>query len=360
MSVKLIIIIILIFSLSRYALECNGQEQYSFRQHVINGEAFLQIFYISDTDGSGTWYNIRLRGVDYRETYYACRNLSDTAMVEFTGMENGGGFERFYLRCNTLPEDVSGCDRKMPDDIGQVVQLTCLNYNEYNEGDLLQLEDGRIIQLVEFSNGRFVWAHYCFDDNNWGVTEANLACQSLGFDRVKGGREKIELGDKRVYGLISIDCSMADSMSQCISTPVTNNARCDDDSVIAIECENIPTLPNSQTSVTSASGVGGQSVTVTAQNTVSQTIRTGSNYNYYIETSSLPPVPISTALITAVIALLSLCIVLTLIGSLMQIFGIILIKIFGGYITKRYSNEYQTDQIQKQLEEATQKKNVFT
>ena len=104
-------------------------------------------------------------------------------------------------------------------DRDRAILLTCLNFTEYNEGDLLQLDDGRIIQLVEFSNGRFIWAHYCFDGNNWGVTEANLACQSLGFDRVKENGEKIQIRDKRVYGLTEIDCNVAESFNNCTSVP---------------------------------------------------------------------------------------------------------------------------------------------
>ena len=331
MSVKFIVYTLVIFlSTLRYGLECNGQDEYSFRQHMIDGAAYLQIFYIQDAGDSGLWYDLRLSRFDYRETFYACKNLSDTAMVEFTGMRNEGGFRQFNLRCNNLPNDVSGCDTTEPSSVvGRVVQLTCLNYNDYNEGDVLQLEDGRIIQLVEFSNGKFVWAHYCFEESNWGVLEANLTCKSLGFDRVKEGSEKMRINNKRVYGLINIDCDMAKSISQCISTPVINNARCDGESVIAIECENIPTLPNSKINITqpvSTSEVTKQSVTITTQRSYSQMNRT--------------------PLITAVIVSLSFCIVLTLIVSLIQIFGIILMKMLGGYIFRKRSHEYQADQTQ--------------
>ena len=345
MSAKFIVYCLIIFSnIVRYGLECNGQELYSFRQEVIGGVTFLQIFAIPNGGSVLEWYNILQGGTDYRETYYACRNLSNTAMVEYARTEGNiiNGHNFFDFECDSLPEDISGCDKRDPttNTNRNALLVTCLNFTEHDVGDVIQLDDGRIIQLVEFSNGRFVWAHYCFNDNdNWGVLEANLACQSLGFDRVKEGREKIEIRDKRVYGLIEVDCQNANAISQCNAMPRGDNGRCGlGNSVIAIECENIPTLPNSQTTVTqpvSTSGVTEHFVSVTTQDSVSQTIRTVSN-------STLPPVPLRTPLITAVIAILILCIVLTLIASLLQIFGIFLTKMLRGCIIPKRSNENQT------------------
>ena len=243
MFVNFIIYILVVLS---GGFVCNAQELYSFRQEVIDGVPFLQIFAIPIGGSVLEWYNIDGSGTDYRETYYACRNLSNTAMVEYArteGIINGHNF--FDFECDNLPEDISGCDTLDPTTItdDRALLVTCLNFTEHDVGDVIQLDDGRIIQLVEFSNGRFVWAHFCFNDNdNWGVLEANLTCQNLGFDRVKEGREKIEIRVTRVYGLIGVNCQNANAISQCNAMPRGDNGRCGMDDVIAIECENLPTM----------------------------------------------------------------------------------------------------------------------
>ena len=239
--------------------ESNSQELYSFRQEVIDNVRILQIFALPSEGSSLEWYNIFEMGTDYRETYYACRNLSNTAMVEYerTDEDFTNGHEFFRFDCNDLPTNIIDCNllESTTETNDRALLLTCLNYTEYNVGDVLQLDDGRIIQLVEFSSGKFVWAHYCYRENDdWGVLEAKLACQSLGFDRVKEGREKIEIRDKRVYGLIEIDCQNVNVISQCNTMPRGGGGRCSGgNSVIAIECENIPTISTPTPTVTTRS-----------------------------------------------------------------------------------------------------------
>ena len=236
---------------------------------MIDGVTFLQIFAIPNGGSVLEWYNILQGGTDYRETYYACRNLSNTAMVEYARTEdviNGHNFFDFKCDNTPEPEDISDCDERDPttETDEEALLVTCLNFTEHDVGDVFQLDDGRIIQLVEFSNGRFVWAHYCFNENdNWGVLEANLTCQSLGFDRVKGGREKIQIEDIRVYGLIGIDCQNANAISQCNAMRRGNNGRCDMGDVIAIECENIPTM---STPTTASTPTNSQTDTIVPEN----------------------------------------------------------------------------------------------
>ena len=278
MFVNLIIYSLVVLS---GGFECNGQELHSFRQQVISDVTYLQIF--ANGDSILEWSNIFEMGVDYRETYYACRDLSNTATVEYARTEDvDNGHNFFEFECDNLPADINACDDLDPTTYnrGRAVLLTCLNFTEYNEGDLLQLDDGRIIQLVEFSNGRFIWAHYCFDGNNWGVTEANLACQSLGFDRVKEGRQNLRIRDKRVYGLIDIDCSTAVSFNNCTSVPRARNdliendrdGRCMGNSVIAIECENIPTTSTATTATTTMSTTASTPTTVPTNSLTDSTI----------------------------------------------------------------------------------------
>ena len=149
MFVNLIIYSLVVLS---GGFECNGQELHSFRQQVISDVTYLQIF------ANAEWFNIFEIFVDYRETYYACRDLSNTAMVEYARTEDvDNGHNFFEFECDSLPADISACDKldTTTNDRDRAILLTCLNFTEYNEGDLLQLDDGRIIQLVEFSNGRF-------------------------------------------------------------------------------------------------------------------------------------------------------------------------------------------------------------
>ena len=254
MFVNFIIYILVVLS---GGFECNAQELHSFRQEEIDGVRITQIFAIPSGGSVLEWYNIDEGGTDYRETYYACRNLSNTAMVEYARTDGNiiNGHNFFDLECENIPEDISGCDTLNPttNTNDRALLVTCLNFTEHDVGDVIQLEDGRIIQLVEFSNGRFVWAHYCFNQNTWRVPEANLACQSLGFDRVKEGSQKKRISDIRgVYGLVGVDCQNANAISQCDATPRGGNGRCMGEDVIAIECENLPTMSTPTTASTTA------------------------------------------------------------------------------------------------------------
>ena len=222
---------------SRFGSESNAQELYSFRQL----DDRLQIYY-SDNGviNDAMYYNIRDRGFDYREGFVACRNFSNEIMVDYERVSNDNEISSIELNCDNLPELTENCNFNFDD--GNVIQLTCLESSGYSEGDILQLEDGRLIQLKVFDTDKFIWGHFCYQDNlNWNMNVADLACRSLGFDRVKDGMENyMREIDKRAYGLVSIDCTGASNFLECMSSPRTdNNRRCDKNEVIAITCENV-------------------------------------------------------------------------------------------------------------------------
>ena len=234
---SVIIAIICVFCASRFGSESNAQELYSFRQL----DDRLQIYY-SDNGviNDAMYYNIRDKGFDYQEGFVACRNLSNEIMVDYERVSNDNGFSSIELNCDNLPELTENCNFNFDD--GNVIQLTCLESSGYSEGDILQLEDGRLIQLKVFDTDKFIWGHFCYQDNpNWNMNVADLACRSLGFDRVKDGMENyMREIDKRAYGLVSIDCTGASNFLECMSSPRTdNNRRCDKNEVIAITCENV-------------------------------------------------------------------------------------------------------------------------
>ena len=298
--------------------ECNGQELYSFRQEVIDSVRFLQIFALPSGGSSLEWFNILEMGTDYRETYYACRNLSNTAMVEYARTDGGftNGHKFFDFDCNDLPTNIIDCNLLAPttETSDRALLLTCLNYTEYNVGDVLQLDDGRIIQLVEFSNGKFVWAHYCFDNNdNWGVLEANLACQSLGFDRVKEGREKIGISGKRVYGLANIDCQDANAISQCNTIQRSDYGRCGGgNSVIAIECENIPTMSTSTNAFTTVTTPTNTPINSQIDTTVSGILTIDTTEQSVTITTQVFPIVIIIVVVVSVVVVSTILLVLAI------------------------------------------------
>ena len=223
---------------SRFGSECNAQELFSFRQF----QDKLQIYY-SDNGvvSEAEYYNIRDKGFDYREGFVACRNLSNEPMLKYERVSNDNGFEAIEINCDNLPELTSNCNFNFDD--GNVIKLTCLESSNYGEGAISQLEDGIIIQLKEFGTDDLIWGHFCYRENpNWNISVANLACRSLGYDRVKDGVDNYMrlIRDKRAYGLVDIDCTGASSFSECMNSPRdANNRRCDRNEVIAITCENL-------------------------------------------------------------------------------------------------------------------------
>ncbi|KAI6653580.1 hypothetical protein LOD99_3475 [Oopsacas minuta] len=205
----------------------------------------LQI-YIGEGD-KRDWYYVRMHSFDYREGMVACRNLSNEAMLQYRVMDNGvNKYGEIYMNCDSISRDARDCSFHYRSG-GSAIGLTCMESISYNIGDIRQLEDGRIVQLREIADGELIWAHFCFDgNNNWNEDTANLVCKHLGYDRVKPSGVAIEVITNMVYGLVDVKCPDSGNFSDCYSSIGSSNGRCDrsgreNDSVIAVECENIPT-----------------------------------------------------------------------------------------------------------------------
>ncbi|KAI6653581.1 hypothetical protein LOD99_3476 [Oopsacas minuta] len=316
----------ILFCILRYGLECFGQEQYSFRQHVDGGQEYLQIFYSSDgMTSNGNYYNIREQGIDYRELYYACRNLSnEEAMVEYFRIDYNDNFNEFEIDCDNLPPTIANCNTLRLRDADRVIDLTCLAYSGYNVGDVRQLEDGRIVQLVDFADGKLVWAHFCYDGNIWDNNVANLACQSLGFEGAKAGMERIKVENRRgVYGLVNINCDGVTSFPNCTSEARDDSAnRCMGEDVIALICENFIQTSTQTASINFQSTMNTPLSTQTTMNTPFSTqtnILTSSSSDNPQTNSSVTIISFTTSNITFLAIALSVVLFICVIGGIVLI-----------------------------------------
>ncbi|KAI6653582.1 hypothetical protein LOD99_3477 [Oopsacas minuta] len=225
------------------------QEEIIFRQ--INN--VLQISFPSQPKmGIEEWYNVSGHRFDYRGGIVACNELSNESFVDFqtkdisTDMFEDENQVSAAIYCDLPRRNNDDCFVEFVPLNDVIINLTCIDASQYNEGDILQLEDGSIVQLKSLYPGKYIWAHFCVDRNpGWDMNATNLACQKLGYHN--GAEFTIGKKYKRVYGLVDIDCTGATDFLQCTS----DYTRFDDgdcfQGVIAITCEGKVTTAQMQT-----------------------------------------------------------------------------------------------------------------
>ena len=205
----------------------------------------------------GQWYSINYNGFDYREGAVACRNLSNEAMIDFeiaelSEDEDESMFGQVLINCNNLPLQARDCLFSLVSSSRVISNLTCEGTSEYREGDIRQLQDGRIVQLKEIAPGQFIWAHFCAEnDENWDFDVSNLACQSLGYERARKGNNnhKGSVENRFVYGLMDINCNGATEFRHCTSDSSDRGqekGECYRDEVITVFCEGNPSETTDQ------------------------------------------------------------------------------------------------------------------
>ena len=208
---------------------------------------------VRDIDGieiymnNNQWYNIN-EGIDYKEAGPLCDSLSSSySMVNYSEI-NVDSQPLVALTCQDN-QVLSQCNGNIVSGQSEKTGLTCMSKDGLQPGTLRQLDDGRILYLYQPSQINFlVWAHICNDDNaNWDQHAADLFCQEIGFENVKSGQFKVDFQDDvDAFGLQNFDCRQATQFSECTFNPIEGNARCSNEEVFTIQCEN----PITTTSVT--------------------------------------------------------------------------------------------------------------
>ena len=199
------------------------------------------------------WYNIK-EGIDYKEAGPLCDALSSSySMVNYSTIDVDSQ-QVVALTCQNN-RVISECNANIESGQSKRIGLECMSSAGLQPGTLRQLDDGRIIYLYKPSQIDFlVWAHICNDDNaDWDTHAADLFCQELGFENVKSNKFKVEFHDKvDAFGLKNFDCSQATQFSECAFNRIGGDARCSNEEVFTIECENPITTPTTMPPTTPA------------------------------------------------------------------------------------------------------------
>ena len=222
-----------------YVCQIRGQNLNDVRFNVSG----IQIY--TEYEGMRDWLYIARGMFSYEEGSILCNNLTSNPLLNYVRNEDGvEGIPLALLRCDVEDVAVSQCDVDTRTG-GRHANITCLSRGNSSEGDLRQLADGRILYLIKPNNSQlFVWAHFCFNENNWNTSVGDLLCQGLGYKYVEDGSEQLEFPDDLdVFGLINFECgSQASSYRNCTFQQKDGNGRCESNEVIRIVCVNNRTM----------------------------------------------------------------------------------------------------------------------
>ena len=233
-------------------------------------------YYIENSFSFGYFEANRICGLFLKSTLLSY----SVSVVSSPIMRNAIGFACTDETSRTENCDFSGQQLNLTN---EVINITCRDLGP--EDELIQLED-RSIAIPTTAGNLSLWGHFCYHQNDgWDLKAATLVCNSLGYNGVIPGKEKL-LVYKGVLGLENVNCEDAKSFDQCTFSVTTRpRGQCDNNKVITIECANdeptsSQTSPPDNEPTTSLSNEP-PTVTIVTDTVLTETVSVSPSVSYY-------------------------------------------------------------------------------